>query len=533
MPTKSTKKPRPSKKKSTAAKGKRSSERKPARKASATNGNAAASWPIEHVVVLMLENRAFDHIFGFRHGVNGLKGDESNLLDPSKPESESNPAFSVNNAAPYAVLAGEGPGHSLNAANTQLCNNKNGPDGSHPMLNNGFVSNYNTELVYADKVKNPSHDVIEVVMQSFAPARLPSINALADAFCVCDNWYSEVPGPTQPNRLYMHAATSFGFALNVWTHIFDGPTIYNRLSDAGKTWAAYYFDDNDLAGFSQVNKESANFKLYEDSFASDVKAGTLANYAFIEPRFINADNDMANSQHAPQDARYGDNFIADVYETLRSNEELWSKTALIVLYDEHGGFYDHVVPPTGVPNPDGINSPPPGNTISYAPTFDFTRLGFRVPAVIASPWVQAGKVDSTRYQHTSVLATVKKVWGLSDFLTRRDASAATFEGLFSALKAPRADTPAKLPRAALPTTTAAPDSPAHPANQPLDATQHAVLMKAYHLTRDSHPDGPPPDDLPTTQGEASKFIRARYSKHFNMPSGRASKKNGATKPRSS
>ena len=533
MPRKSSKKAPASKKKSAgAAKGKQSSKGRRAQKVSNAPASNSLAWPIEHVVVLMLENRAFDHIFGYRHGVNGLKGDESNLLDPSKPESESNPAYSVNNAAPYAVLAGEGPGHSLNAANTQLCNSKTGPDSTHPSVNNGFVSNYNTELVYADKVKNPSQDVIEVVMQSFAPAKLPSINALADAFCVCDNWYSEVPGPTQPNRLYMHAATSFGFALNVWSQIFDGPTIYNRLSDAGKTWATYYFDDNDLAEFSQINKDTANLKLYEDSFAADVKAGALANYSFIEPRFMNVDDDMANSQHAPQDARFGDNFIADVYETLRSNEELWSKTALIVLYDEHGGFYDHVVPPTGVPNPDGINSPPPGNTISYAPTFDFTRLGFRVPVVIASPWIKPGQVDSTRYQHTSILATVKKVWGLSDFLTKRDASAQTFEGLFSALKVPRTDTPATLPRAALPTTTAAPDSPAHPANQPLDATQKDVLMKAYHLTRGSHPDGPPPDDLPTTQGEASKFIRARYSKHFNLPSGGAQKKSRASKSKS-
>jgi phospholipase C len=478
----------------------------------------------------MLENRAFDHIFGFRHGVNGLKGNESNLLDPSKPESESNPAFSVNDAAPYAVLAGEGPGHSFNAANTQLCNSKTGPDSSHPSLNNGFVSNYHTELVYADKVKNPSDDVMKVVMQSFAPALLPSINALANAFCVCDNWYSEIPGPTEPNRLYMHAATSFGYALNVWSQVFDAPTIYNRLADAGKTWAAYYFDDNDLLRFSQVSKQTANFKLYEDSFEADVKAGKLANYNFIDPRFVNAKDAMANSQHAPEDARYGDSFIADVYETLRSNEDLWNKTALIVLYDEHGGFYDHVVPPAGVPNPDGINSPPPGNKISYAPAFDFTRLGFRVPAVIASPWVQAGRVDSTRYQHTSVLATVKKVWGLSDFLTKRDASANTFEALFSELKAPRADTPKTLPRVALPKITASPDSPEHPANQPLDATQKNVLMKAYHLTRASHPEGPSPDDLPTTQGEASRFIRSRYSTHFNLPSGRARKKSRAAKP---
>ncbi len=488
---------------------------KPAKKPPAGEGKTIAG-PIEHFVVLMLENRSFDHIFGYRQGVNGLKGSESNLLDPSKPKSATNPALFVSNGAPDAVLTGQGPGHSFNAANLQLCNNKNGPSASSPAMNNGFVSGYQTELVYADKVKNPSQAVVRVVMESFAPSALPSINALADAFCVCDNWYSEVPGPTQPNRLYMHAATSFGFALNVWTQIFDGPTIYNRVADAGYTWGAYYFDDNDLAEFSQVNAQTANIKLYETSFAADVKAGTLPNYSFIDPRFINAKGAMANSQHAPNDARYGDNFIADVYETLRSNATLWNKCALIVLYDEHGGFYDHVVPPsTNVPNPDGLNSPPAGNKLSYAPTFNFNRLGFRVPVVIASPWVKAGRVDSTQYQHTSILATVKKLFGWNNFLTKRDASAKTFEALFSELNAPRTDTPQKLPRATLPAAPAASD-PANPANQALDDTQQQVLMKAYYLTQSSHPDGPTPDALPVTQGEASDFVRARYAEHGAM-----------------
>ncbi|MDQ3813757.1 MAG: alkaline phosphatase family protein, partial [Armatimonadota bacterium] len=473
-----------------------------------------------HVVVLMMENRAFDHIFGYRAGVNGLKGDEFNLLDPTQPESDKNPAYSVSNGAPYAVLAGQGPGHSFEVANVQLCNSKAGPTPANPATNNGFVSNYHTELVYADHIKNATPEIIRVVMESFAPNRLPSINALADAFCLCDNWYSEVPGPTQPNRLYMHAATSFGYAHNVWTKVFDGPTIYNRFQDAGYTWATYSFDDNEVLEFSQVNQQKANFKLYENAFAADVQAGNLANYSFIMPQYNNATNAMANSQHAPQDARYGDNFIADVYETLRSNEAVWNKSVLIVTYDEHGGFYDHVVPPAqGIPNPDGINSPPPGDTASYAlPVFDFGRLGFRVPAIIASPWIKAGQVDSTRYQHTSVLATVKKMFGLEDFLTKRDASANTFEQLFQELESPRTDTPAKLPRAPLPQITVSADHPAHPANQPLDSTQRDVMMRAYSLTQSSHPEGPPLDALPRTQGEAFDFIRKRYAKHFGLDS---------------
>ena len=156
-----------------------------------------------------------------------------------------------------------------------------------------------------------------------------------------------------------------------------------------------------------MNKQKSCFRDFTTSFASDVQSNKLPDYSFVIPRFLNADA-PANSQHPPQDARYGDNLIADVYDALRANIDVWQKSVLIVLYDEHGGLYDHVIPPSdGIPNPDGINSPPPGMTVSWAPEFTFDRLGLRVPAIIASPWVAKGRVDSTRYQHTSMLATLK------------------------------------------------------------------------------------------------------------------------------
>jgi phospholipase C len=474
---------------------------------------------IEHFVVLMLENRSFDHIFGFRRGVKGLVGNESNLLDPSQPASRPNPSFVVKSDAPYAVLAGKGPGHSIHATNYQLCNDKTGPSAGLVASNNGFVRSYKDEL-RADHIPNPSNNVIEVVMQSFSPSELPSINALADAFCICDNWFAEVPGPTQPNRLYMHAGTSTGFALNNWKRILDVRTIYNSFADEGLSWATYSFDTNEVLEFSQVNSQTANFKLFEDSFKVDVQQGTLANYSFIVPRFFNSKNSsaatggLANSQHAPEDARYADNLIADVYEALRSNSEIWKKSALIVTYDEHGGFYDHVVPPSqNIPNPDGIISPTEGDP-SYAPSFAFDRLGLRVPALIVSPWVKAGRVDSTQYQHTSVLATLKKMFSLADFLTRRDASAKSFDALFDELDQARGDTPTELPRAELPRITVSADDPEHPANQPLNPDQADMLMRVYHLTRASQPATLSAAILPVTQGDAHDFIKAAYQRHF-------------------
>lgn len=476
---------------------------------------------IGHVVVLMLENRSFDNIFGFRQNVNGLKGSEFNLLNPALPESASNPSFLVSNAAPYAVLAGQGPGHSVNATNYQLTNDPNGPHKGLVATNDGFVRSYHDELLL-DHVPNPTNEIVNVVMEAFAPARLPSINALADAFCVCDNWYSEVPGPTQPNRFYMHAATSDGFALNNWQRVLDVPTIYNSLHGVGRTWTIYSFDSNEVREFSRVNQQNQNFKQFQESFRADVKQNALGNYSFVIPRFLNSTNSthathgLANSQHAPQDARYGDNLVADVYEAMRSNVPLWNNSCLIVTYDEHGGFYDHVVPSQNVPNPDGKKSPQPGDP-SYAPVFAFNRLGIRVPAVIASPWVIAGKIDSTQYQHTSVLATLKAIFGLKNFLTLRDKSANSFEGLFNELAQPRNDTPATLPRAPLPQITVAASDPTHPANQLLDRDQRDLVMKVFHLTQRSQPKTLTAASLPTTQGEAHDFVQQSYRKHFGPP----------------
>lgn len=464
---------------------------------------------IEHFVVLMLENRSFDHLFGFRSGVNGLKGNESNLLDPTQPESDKNPGFVVSNGAPFAIHVGQGPGHSLPQTNVQLFNSKNGPAQGQVAANLGFVHSYSNEL-FADRVKNPTNDELAVVMESFAPSRLPALNMLADNFCVCDQWFSEVPGPTQANRLYLHAATSAGFAHNVWSNKFDQVTIYENLQDKGFTWSTYEFDQNEVRSFTRINQRTECFKHF-DAFKADCQTGALANYSFIAPRFLNAKDGMANSQHAPDDVRYGDVLIADVYEALRSNADVWNKSALIVTYDECGGFYDHVPPPAAV-NPDGINSPPPGDKASFAPVFDFDRLGLRVPTVIASPWVPKG-THSGKLQHTSVAATLKEIFGLPKFLTKRDAAANTFTEVFS-LSAPRKDTPAQLQRPPLPQITAPVDSSRHPANHPVDDTQREILLGVHHLTQSSHPHGPHADELPKTQHEASMFIRARYQKHF-------------------
>jgi phospholipase C len=213
-------------------------------------------------------------------------------------------------------------------------------------------------------------------MQTFAAGELPGLTALATNFVLCDEWFAEVPGPTMPNRLYMHAATSAGWARNDWRLPLDSVTIYEQLLRNQRTWAVYFSDQNEVAQYSRINTQRANFKLYESAFAADASAGKLANYCFIIPRFAGSAADgPVTSMHPPQDVRPGDQLIADVYAVLRGGPQ-WPRTLYVVTFDEHGGYFDHGDPPAAV-NPDGINSPAPGDTASFAPTFAFDRLGLR------------------------------------------------------------------------------------------------------------------------------------------------------------
>jgi phospholipase C len=176
------------------------------------------------------------------------------------------------------------------------------------------------------------------------------------------------------------------------------------------------------------------FQLFAD-FLTDARNAQLPGYSFIEPRYFDFFGMKANDQHPPHDVSLGELLIAEVYEALR-NSPLWEQSLLIILSDEHGGLYDHQPPPSTI-NPDGKNA--------TDPVFQFDRLGPRIPAVLVSPYIPKGTIDHQDYDHTSVLATVKKAFNLPDFLTQRDANAHTFEHNLS-LEAPRSNTPATLPR---------------------------------------------------------------------------------------
>jgi phospholipase C len=333
---------------------------------------------INHFIVLMQENRSFDHLCGFFPSSRGQKVEnilalESlrvNLLDPAKPKSARNPAFEVSQPAPFAVDNKDGPSHSFNAVNVQLTNDKRGPSASSPIENSGFARNYADEL--KPHLGVVDHEHVQQVMQCFPPEQLPTLNQLAREFCLCDHWHCEVPGPTMPNRMFVHAATSEGYVHNDFKRPFTSKTVYELFEEKGLTWSAYFSDLVDLFQFEKLKRTPDHFRRF-DNWADDAAAGKLPNYTFLFPRFMNGDSKnggelFANSQHAPEDVRFGDHLIADVYEPLAANPKLFRESVLVITYDEHGGFYDHIKPGPA-PNPDGQNSPNPDDHGKFKPPF--------------------------------------------------------------------------------------------------------------------------------------------------------------------
>jgi phospholipase C len=476
---------------------------------------------INHFIVLMLENRSFDHMFGFFpppagekiENVLALNSPPVNLLDPDNPESASNPAFQISQQAPFAVDDKDGPSHSFNSVNVQLTNDKRGPSASSPIENNGFARNYADELKPHFRVVDREH--IQQVMQCFAPDQLPALNQLAREFCLCDHWHCEVPGPTMPNRMFVHAATSEGYVHNDFKRPFTSKTVYELFEEKGLTWAAYFSDLTDLFQFEKLERTPDHFRRF-DSWADDVAAGKLPNYTFLFPRFMNGKAKdgsalFANSQHAPEDVRFGDHFIADVYEPLAANPELFQQSALVITYDEHGGFYDHIKPGPA-PNPDGQNSPNPDDRATFKlPFFAFDRIGLRVPAIVISPWIAKGSIEHRMLQHTSIIKTVCEIFDLNGPLNRRDQSAQSFGDLFEKANQPRStdEMPKKLDRAPIEDNveSVVAGVPMNPADEPLDELTKDWSAGMLSLLG-SGLESVEPEEVPTTQGQAADAVQA-------------------------
>lgn len=410
---------------------------------------------IDHIVVVMMENRSFDHMLGYlslpvsgnegrngrgRTDVDGLTGFETNPADIRTGE-----RVRVFPHASTRIL--QDPGHSFDDAKAQrggytltyLDTPGGGMPNPPPNLdpeewrerflrnhqkqfavgdNQGFVLAHKRKLArsYAD-LKGPALKTAQdAVMGYYAAAQLPTYDHLAQNFAVCDRWFAAHPGHTWPNRFItltgnlIRGPNGLPQVDNPALDTFEPltvDTIFDHLSTAQVPWRCYEHNFSFIRLFNKYTLDRTHVRDYlpapdlqQGGFAADVRNGLWMDrpsVTIIEPRIIDISPANANDDHPPGDLGNGQRFIGDVLRALQARPEVWAKTLLIVTYDEHGGFHDHVHPPAGVVNP-MFNDPDTGEPVTYR--------GFRVPAFVVSPFVPKGSVSHDVYDHTSIIKTI-------------------------------------------------------------------------------------------------------------------------------
>ncbi len=451
--------------------------------------------PIKHLVVLMLENRSFDHMLGFLPGVNGLDPNWTNPLTPEGPQVQvSQDARTVHDLDPD-------PGHEWINVNMQIFENLNGT-GAATMK--GFVEDY--ALVSHDKGQASN------IMKCFTPNTLPVLSTLAQQYAVCDRWFSSVPGPTIPNRLFTHAANSYGsLTQDAVAAPFIIRTIFEDM-DVPPNPANYriYTHGSTILmvnRYLQQNKQD-HFVDFAD-FKTDAANGYLPEYTFIEPAFDDDVNNgiYANSQHPDFAVDEGEALISTVYSYLCASPD-WNDTLLLITYDEHGGIVDHVVPPNVAPST--ANAGLPDVPRSTSPSFDFRRLGVRVPTVFVSPRIAPNTVINDRdYEHCSIVATVRKLFcgpNAQNPFNWREAQAPTFENLL-VLDTVRPDVQLPAPVASAGLSAPQIQAAAQDEPPPSDLTLAMVSAMIYSLQRRGIT---PPGNIENihTAQEAANFMAA-------------------------
>jgi phospholipase C len=372
---------------------------------------------LKHIVVLMMENRSFDHMLGGLTAANpkidGIKPGLSN------PDTAQNAVL----AQPLADFQGQldpDPDHHFPAVDLQIFGGDTSPGRVANMQ--GFVKSYfnqRRDLKHSQKI-----------MYYFPPEKLPVLTTLATEFAVFNRWFASIPGPTICNRAFAHYGTSFGRVdMNLLYVNEPFKSIYNRLISATPKHTAklYYYDttSSTMEITNLLQHQPELFGTYPQ-FLEDCRKGALPEYSFVEPNYNDHDTDggeeIANDQHPDHDVQAGELYIASVYNAIKQSP-LWPNTALLIVYDEHGGIYDHVVPPACTPDKFTASANSTGTGMPFA----FDRLGVRVPAILVSPWVPKGTVEDRVFDHASIPATITKFF-LGDYSPRspRETSAEIF-----------------------------------------------------------------------------------------------------------
>lgn len=327
---------------------------------------------IEHVVLVMMENRSFDHFLGWLPHANGKQAglsypDKSGVLHPTYHLTD------------YQNCGLADPDHSYQGARAQY--------------DNGECDGW---------LRAGTDDLFPIGY--YQQRDLSFFSQAAPYWTVCDDYYAGLLAPTYPNRLYQHSAQTD--RLDDSTTISTLPTIWDRLSSAGLTGRYFY---NDVPFTALWGNTYVPISRPYTEFLTDCAAGTLPQVSYIDPRFEDEDTGTSGDDHPHADIRTGEAFLNQIYTAVTSSPA-WPHTVLIINFDEWGGFFDHVAPPL---------KPIPS---SDAAVGSDGRIGFRVPALVISPFARRNHIASTQFDHTSVLKLIEWRWNL-DPLSVRDAGA--------------------------------------------------------------------------------------------------------------
>nr|WP_221420793.1 alkaline phosphatase family protein [Conyzicola lurida] len=532
---------------------------RPAPQPTTTVPPRAAGPGFDHLVVVMFENRSFDNIFGYLYAddevpdgatFEGLGAGHSNRLSSG----EEVPTHTYTGPTDTVFSSPQpDPGEEYPHVNTQLFGTVdpaanrgrkaaameapfNAPaDASAPTME-GFLQDYVDNFLGDHGGKEPTAAEYGVIMGAFDPGMLPVFSTLAKNFAVFDSWHCAVPSQTFCNRSFFHASTSHGYVTNSgnggYHKWFDAknaaPTIFNRLQDAGISWAVYYDDRQIVSMTGFIHAPSlepffaTNFRTMQQ-FREDVATGTLPAYSFIEPRMIYDHNDMhppvgvftetdvdgtVIAGGAVSDVRAGEALLSSIYSDIRASStpegSNAGNTMLLVTFDEHGGTYDHVPPPAGTP---------PEERADTEMGFGFDRLGVRVPAIAISAYTAKGQIVNDPMHHGSVIATLSALYGL-DPLTARDDGAPTLDVAIT-LTTPRDPStwPTTTPQYVPPNPEAGVHIPAGQEDRPLSPPGVGLvgmLIAKY---------GQPGDTVPSTYREAYDLLMKRGTGIFGSGAG--------------
>ncbi|HZO14560.1 MAG TPA: alkaline phosphatase family protein [Polyangiaceae bacterium] len=394
--------------------------------ASYPNGDAI---PVDHIIIVMQENRSFDHYF------QKLPAYGQPDVDVA-PDAFSNPDSDGN---PVPIFR-----------DTQYCfvDTNHSWAGTHRQINGGAMDGF--AVSNEGHHENPMTGRLELLsgaraMGYYDERDLPFYYWLANEFAISDRYFASVPGPTQPNRLYYAAATSFGFIEN--TLVAGGTVILDYLELRAVNWKIYASGTPSFATFVDKIDLVMEHRFTVDDFKADAAAGTLPEVSIVDPN-LGLETGMVdnNDEHPPAMAQPGQRFVAEIVDALVRSPN-WPRAALFITYDEHGGQFDHVVPPPACPPDDLAQEVPAGD-----PPAKFDQYGIRVPFYVVSPWAKRHHVSHAVYDHTSILRFIEARY-VMPALTHRDANALAPWDMFDFENPPRLETPPitlpEIPQAAL------------------------------------------------------------------------------------